>query len=388
MKTVFTILLTVAFGIITSINLHAQTFINTNITNDTWTTAGSPYVVTTSITISDSLMIESGVVVQFRTGVRLTVSGGANLIADGVTFTSETTTSRGAWDGIYSDTFYSGTNPNYVGLYSNINISNSTIQYANFGIGTINAPVINGITITPRGTISLTNTTISNSNYGVNVLNGRNSFTLNSVIINNTIRPVRFQGSSDINFTGINNFTGNDLNAVQMAYTSLTDSLSTTGVPNVTYVFEQASNTITVQSQGYQNFGSGSIVKFADNIELQVIGRLIANAAESETITFTSLKDDNIGGDTNGDGVNTNPTRGIWRGIVYLGATYNAENLMNRVQVRWAGQNSGGTFRGGVSTSNSSQTITNSTFSNNQFGFVALNGSTPTLENNTFSTSE
>lgn len=127
MKTVFTILLTVAFGIITSINLHAQTFINTNITNDTWTTAGSPYVVTTSITISDSLTIESGVVVQFRTGVRLTVSGGANLIADGVTFTSETTTSRGAWDGIYSDTFYSGTNPNYVGLYSNINISNSTI---------------------------------------------------------------------------------------------------------------------------------------------------------------------------------------------------------------------------------------------------------------------
>lgn len=220
------------------------------------------------------------------------------------------------------------------------------------------------------------------------MLNGRNSFTLNSVIINNTIRPVRFQGSSDINFTGINNFTGNDLNAVQMAYTLLTDSLSTTGVPNVPYVFEQASNTITVQSQGYLNFGSGSIVKFADNIELHVLGRLIANAAESETITFTSLKDDNIGGDTNGDGVNTNPTRGIWRGIVYLGATYNAENLMNRVQVRWAGQNSGGTFRGGVSTSNSSPTITNSTFSNNQFGFVALNGSTPTLENNTFSTSE
>lgn len=101
-------------------SVNAQTNISGNITtNTTWTTAGSPYIIvgSTTITNGDTLTIENGVEVKFDNGTQLTVSGG--LVGNGVTFTANTGTSRGAWNRIFTN-FES----------SWIHLKNSTLQFA------------------------------------------------------------------------------------------------------------------------------------------------------------------------------------------------------------------------------------------------------------------
>jgi large repetitive protein len=50
---------------------------------------------------------------------------------------------------------------------------------------------------------------------------------------------------------------------------------------------------------------------------IQVRGELVTEGSPEEAITFTSIKDDSIGGDTNGDGLATMPAPGDWLGIKY-----------------------------------------------------------------------
>ncbi len=89
---------------ILSIGLKAQTSVSDNITtNTTWSVSGSPYTVTSSITIDEgvTLTIEEGVIVEFSTDASLFVDGA--LVADGdaankITFTSnQSTKAAGDW---------------------------------------------------------------------------------------------------------------------------------------------------------------------------------------------------------------------------------------------------------------------------------------------------
>ena len=79
------------------------------------------------------------------------------------------------------------------------------------------------------------------------------------------------------------------------------------------------SNSVTVASGAKLTLQPGTILKFNSGCSLTVNGTLDAKGTRAAPIVFTSLKDDEHGGDTNGDGDKTYAQGGDWEYISVSG---------------------------------------------------------------------
>jgi hypothetical protein len=86
----------------------------------------------------------------------------------------------------------------------------------------------------------------------------------------------------------------------------------------------------------------GVVVKLADESDLYVNGRIIANGTQDEPVVFTAITDDEFGGDTNLDATATAPRVGYWRRVTV--SSPSAASEFNHAIFRYGGAKAGPTY--------------------------------------------
>ncbi|HPE33766.1 MAG TPA: right-handed parallel beta-helix repeat-containing protein [Bacteroidales bacterium] len=201
--------------------------------------------------------------------------------------------------------------------------------------------------------------------------------------------PVYFTGAGDLNISGFFNLHSNTTNAARVNFSSLSSNwilpdLNPIKPDNLSeYVPYYFYSDFTVNETAQLTITTDCIIKFAINTGLYIKGKISAQADVGEYIYFTSVRDDNWGGDTNNDGTSTSPAVNNWRGIIFNDESIDDECTMTRCQVRFGGYNN----LGGINCYNASPTISDCIISNNYFGFYLKNASDPTITGNTIGSS-
>ncbi len=135
-------------------------------------------------------------------------------------------------------------------------------------------------------------------------------------------------------------------------------------------------NHLTVDSGVLLTIQAGVIVKFAGNKLLGVNGVLKVQGTAANPVYITSVKDDTVGGDTNGDGTASAPNLGDWGHIAFLDSSVDSENTVENAVIRYGGSYFDGhygyyncwdcSFSGAVRFHSSSPTVRNSTIELNR----------------------
>jgi parallel beta-helix repeat protein len=356
--------------IFSTIALFGQTNVS-GVVSGTWNLAGSPYNVVGTVTINNAttLTIDSGVVVRFTGGQVMYVWGTMN--ATRTTFTSSNDTTggspqKGDWGYIQVGTGATA---------GSLNMNNCVIKY-----GGTASPQYAATIYIENGAASLTTCDMNNSkNYGI-ILNTSANVILTNTNISNCGWPISYNGPGSLVFNGLNNLTGNSNNGIYMYISGNTNTLilDTIAVPYVFYTH------FTVSPTGTLQIASTNILKFVDGAFLWVDGILSAIAGAGQSIYFTTLRNDNLGGDTNGDGTASIPSSSNWYGIYFRDASIDASCVLRRCNITYAGY---GNY-GGISMTNASPTIDLCSMANNYYGAMMDGISNPVFTNNTIGSSQ
>lgn len=399
-----------SFLALSAFPIIAQTELSGTITKDsTLVLASSPYLISSSLAVQNgyTLTIESGVTIKFGTSSNLYILGTMN--ATNVIFTSANESpAPGNWGQIQTGDYSNSGSVNltdckinyaqkfyvYNGTATllNTDVSNSAyeaIYVENMGVlnmtgGLISTTSTNAL-LYNDGIAAYSNTSITlNGVYIQNYNNGIGMYTdamanISNLNISACNYPICYHNVANLTVSGVNSFSANNYVALKMDFYYL-DKPMTLPQINIPYYFPGGFN---IQPEGSLTISSNNILKFQTGNTLNVDGKLIANAADGEYIYFTSNLDDNWGGDSNKDGTTTAPKPNDWYGIYFNDDSQDANCLMHRCMVRYAGANN----KGGINTIDASPTIDMCDISNNYIGIYMQGTSNPILSNNSIGSS-
>ena len=243
------------------------------------------------------------------------------------------------------------------------------------------------------GDLTLENTDVfNNTPYGTGLL----IYSRNSEVImwggNNFYslqKPIIYQAAGNIIYHGTNTISNNTTDAVFMEFSGYNSNyvyrmvLDTVSVP---YYF---TTDFTVPSNSTLEIASNNMVKFAQYRGIFVDGAFKAEAGVGSKIYFTSITDDNIGGDTNGDGATTIPSSNYWDGIIFRASSADSACVVRRCEIKFTGAYYYNYYYGGaINIFDASPTIDNNEVSNSYYGMRIEGASDPVISNNVIGTSE
>jgi len=227
------------------------------------------------------------------------------------------------------------------------------------------------------------NSTFKNNKTGIWIEREANSLVENNVFEENEmpIKTFTLLPSFSNNIAQNNNFNGILVSGFGFSETVSQIDWKSANLP---YIFESWG---VISTGKTLNIQAGAIVKLKNSSRIYIEGTLQAQGNQNEKIVFTSINDDEYGGDTNNDGNNIQPSDGNWNFISFSASSTNS--IFDNVIVRYGGWYN--VFHGGsaaksgaIKAERTSLTIRNSAFENNLYSGLELNNSTSTIENTVF----
>jgi parallel beta-helix repeat protein len=374
--------------------------------------ADVPYVMDNLIiTINVTFIIESGVVIKVKNDHALNVQGTLDLPESGeqpVVFTSfnddsyggdtngdgfETTPAAGDYlTGLRIQSERENTIQNALFRYGGAETDNDstfgalqadscspTIQDCRFENNEV------GVSLNESSSTVKDNSFENNSGYGVNI-DSESEITSRPAIANNTFAedewPVNQKNNSFPVYSGnviepSVKHRGILLSGNVKSDTAKTETLEKfQGTADVPYVIKepyQISINVTLVIK------AGAVIKLLEeNGSMDVDGILKVDGIEGKPVVFTSIYDDSYGGDTNGDGSETEPLEGDWARVA-LNNDEDTSKISNAL-FRYGG----GYFNaspGVIQISAGSPEIENSVFGNNLVGVTNTGDGVPVVNN-------
>lgn len=430
MKKIFSVLLIV--GLLYNFSI-SQTVINQDITeNTTWTAAGSPYLLIAEYLIVQegvTLTIEPGVVVKFNDW-RFEFWINGTLIADGesgnnipsldpksIIFTSfkddahggdsnnngdADTPAPGDWKSIVINETGSALFKKCLFLYGGDNFARPMLDVRT-EIDTIwNCKFTDSYSHAIKSiaaSLAVEFSYIETAN-GISVSGGDLYLYHNYFNVVNTPIEAGWGDSSIIrlvdNSIEHSNTTGNHANGCRIFGNYYGDSRFE-GQAEIPFFGE-----FQIEEGASLTLKEGTIMKFHDWwSSITIKGSLYALGTEIKPIFFTSITDDSVGGDTNGDGNATIDEPKFWGGLIFSGVN---SSRLEHVIMKYAGGDGGNlgaividdtkvefekcVFSDNDKTvirfNNTNSEITNCTFSNNFSALSIDNKSLPVIQSNDF----
>ncbi|CAN2046258.1 putative pectate lyase C (modular protein) [Candidatus Magnetomoraceae bacterium gMMP-1] len=338
---------------------------NGSINNDTiWTDAGSPYIITDNVTVFEGvkLTIEPGVVIKFNEGqIKFIING---------TLNAEGTQARPIYftsfrdDSVGGDTNNDGESSGLPGDWFNIhftsNSQNNVLDNVVVRYGGKDTPLRGGSLFIETSSLIITQSIIEESETNGIYISNASPEIKNNNIINNTDTGI-YLGLSNAKITNntisgnssfaisiydpssnplINNNTivDNETNAVRLSGT-IKNSIKWESLDAAYVITEDLSmpetEGLTISKGVNLTIGPGVVVKFDSSKRFKINGSLIADGSSTKPIYFTSLYDDNAGGDTNGDKSNTDPAPGDWFNLYFTSES--SGNILDNIIIRYGG---------------------------------------------------